>query len=1003
MLNIFGESDYEKINKTINYLVCNNAILRTRFVEKDNDVKQYIEDFKFTQYECKDFSGLDAKVAEKQMREIAYEIAQTAFDLEKEVMIKFLIFHMPNEQYTVIVTMHEIIMDAWATRQLIQEFIDAYKKSNELEVKCDKKYQFHDYAEWEKKNITRAALSKERTYWLENLSGDLPILDIVMDHPRPQIPTYRGKSKGLTFNAEVSKAIKQFCVNQNVTLFTVLLSGYYLMLSKYSNQEEVIIGTPYACRNTKQREDLYGYFLNMLPLRIHMDGNDSLKDTVYMVQEILNNGIDNSSYPFVWTVEDLKITRDTSYSPVFQVMFDMLNFPKVNFPIDSNISLNFEEIDIGYKKYDLEMYGNEQDGRIYVRLSYLEDLFSDRTIEQFLEGYEKIIGQIVYEGDKAIKDIDILSVRCIEAIHNLDRTNILPENKENNLLSWLCNQMEGKADKVAYQTRYDSITFGELYEKIVSTCKELRNLEMEEGSRVLLYGDKDLDYLNYMYALYQNKITYVPCDLLRPIDSIYEMAKELETEYIISSVEITDLNFKKLEEYNSYGIYKNVNKIEKKQVAACIILTSGSSGKEKYVELSRESFCNRIFSQVEDYPLQENDIIGSLRPFTLVTHIFEIYIGLVTKNTTIMLNRYDVLDENYLIEAINQSKISYLTLAPSLLRLILHAKDRKNLSLSSIRMVFSGSDKLDEALVYQFYENFPEASLYNTYGTTETTSTILVQKIRKDSTVEEEKPIKGAKVQILSKYGKSQPFGVEGDVAVSGILVSNGYVLNNSKTSLGEEESKERYYFTGDRAYLAFDGSFHLVGRKDRTIKSRGYRINMAEIEAEVRQCPSVVSVACIFYEKDETLEYSIFYTTKDESLEAQIRNLLLKKYPVYMMPNSIVKVDQIPTTVNGKIKYSDLTGMHGKKCSNAIVKDEVLTPTEEIVKNIFCDVLETTNVPTDKGFFALGGHSLAAVVLCAKISDQLDFDLDITDIYGGIVSVSEIATFIDSKKNKIR
>lgn len=991
LLNIFGESNYENINKTINYLVCNNAILRTRFVEKDNDVKQYIEDFEYTKYEYKDFSDLDVDTAEKKMREIAYEIAQTAFDLENEVMIKFLIFYMPNQQYTVVVTMHEIIMDAWATRRLIQEFIDTYKKIDELEIKCDKKYQFHDFAEWEKENITRESLSKEREYWLKNLAGDLPILDIAMDNLRPQIPDYRGKSQGLTFSVEVSKAIKEFCVEQNVTLFTVLLSGYYLLLSKYSNQEEVMIGTPYACRNTKQREDLYGYFLNMLPLRIHMTGDDSLKSTVHMVQETLNNGIDNSNYPFIWTVEDLKVTRDTSYSPVFQVMFDMLNFPKVNFPIDSDISLNFEEIDIGFKKYDLEMYGNEQDGRIYVRISYLTHLFSDRTIEQFLESYEKIICQMVYDGEKTIKDTEILGTKCLEAIQKLDRTDVSSNCQENNLLSWIGKDLEANKDKVAYQMNQDKITFGELNEKIISVWKEFEKLEIEVGSRVLLYGDKDLNYLIYMFALYQNKNTYIPCDLLRPIESIYEIANELEAEYIISSEEITDLNYKKLQKYNAYNIYKKVNKVEKKPVAACIILTSGSSGKEKYVEISRESFCNRIFSQIEDYPLVEDDVIGSLRSYTLVTHIFEIYIGLITKNTTVMLNRFDVLDENCLIETLEQNKVSYLTLSPSLLRLILRGKDRKNVSLNSMRMVFSGSDKLDEALVREFYESLPKATLFNTYGTTETSSTILVQKISPDNIVEEEKPIKGARVQILNQYGKPQPFGVEGDVVVSGVLLSNGYVLD-------KKALREKKYFTGDRAYLAFDGSFHLVGRKDRTIKSRGYRINMAEIESEIRKCPSIESVACVFYEKEETFEYSVFYITKEENLEEELRTLLANKYPVYMMPHSIIKVEQIPKTVNGKIKYNELSSII-ENSNEKNVAEEELTPTENIIKEIFCEVLETTSIPKDKGFFVLGGHSLAAVLLCAEISDRLDFDLDITDLYGGITSVREIANFIDSKK----
>ncbi len=994
LLNVFGETNYEKLNKTINYIVCNNAILRTRFVEKDNDVKQYIENYKYKEYECIDYSDLEIEIAEKKMREISYEIAQTAFDLENEIMIKFNFFYMPGNQYTVVITMHEIIMDAWATRRLIQEFIDAYKKIDVLEIKCDKRYQFHDYAEWEKENVSKESLSKERNYWLENLKGELPILDISMDHPRPQIPTYKGKSQGLTFNAEISKAIKRFCVEENVTLFTVLLAGYYLLLSKYSNQEEVVIGTPYACRNTKQREELYGYFLNMLPLRIHMTGEDSLVNMVHVVQNTLNNGIDNSNYPFIWTVEDLKVARDTSYSPVFQVMFDMLNFPKVNFPIESDISLNFEEIDIGYKKYDLEMYGNEQDGKIYVRISYLTDLFSDSTIEQFLDSYQKIIYQMVNEGNKKIKDTTIIGEKCSEAIRKLDRSKVEPNYKDNDLVKWIQKDLEGKEEKIAYRMGNGEISYSQLLKNISSISLKLTSIGMEEGARVLLYGDKDISYIQLMFTLYQNKITYVPCDLLRPIQSIYEIARDLEIEYIISSVEICDSNYTKVEECERLGIYKNQNKYTKKEIAACIILTSGSSGKEKYVEINRDSFSNRIFSQIEDYPLNEDDVIGSLRSCSLVTHIFEIYIGLVTKNTTVMLSRLDVLDEDYLLNALGDNNISYLTLSPSILSLIINAKNRKNYSLNAIRVVFSGSDKLDSVLIDRFYENFPMASLYNTYGTTETTSTILIQKMATDGSIVEDKPIKGAKIEVLDPYGNPQPFGVEGDVAVSGILLSNGYVLRNN--DFENSKIKGRHYFTNDRGFIGFDGKFHLVGRKDRTIKSRGYRINMAEIETRVKMCNQVESVSCVFYEKNGTQEYSIFYTAKEKNLEEEIRNVLQEKYPLYMMPDKVVNVEQIPKTRNGKIKYSDLSDMLEVTKADYVAEEESYTKTEAAIKEIFSEVLGMTNIQKDKGFFELGGHSLTAVALCAEVLDRLDFELEITDLYGGIVTIKDIASYID-------
>ncbi len=999
LLNIFGNANYEKINKTINYLICNNDVLRTRFVEVDYEVKQFIEPYSFSNYEYIDLSKLDFKSAESEMKDVAYKDAQQAFDIENDSVIRIKIFKLSENQITVVITMHEIIMDAWAMRQFIKEFIEVYRQIDLISIEKKKVLQFHDYAEWQRKNITRVKLEKEGKFWKENLSGELPVLDVSYDFPRPQIPTYKGRSQGITFDVDLSKRIKDFCKNNNITLFVFLLSAYYVLLSKYSNQDEVMIGTPYGCRNSEQTENLYGDFLNMLPLRFNINGTDTLDDLIHKTKSIVNSAIDNSRYPFPWIVEDLGIKRNTSYTPVFQVMFDMINFPKIDFPVDSSITVNFEEIDIGYKKYDLAMYGNEQDGKVFVKLSYLTDLFKDETITNYLKSYELIVMKILDAGKDLIKDTNVIDEKYYFYIKDLDRREeSFKIQCENDLLKWIEHDLESNKEKIAYKTLDSSISFGELYASIKNVSKEFVKYGINSKDRVIIYGKKDIDYLILLYSFYQNKVAYLPCDITRPKDSINEIVDDISINYIFSTESLIDEQYEQIGKYNNYFVYKTNKAKESNENIACIILTSGSSGKEKYVEIRRDSVYNRIFAQIEDYPLKHDDIIGSLRPFTLVTHLFEFFVGLYTKVTTVMLDKLEVLNESVLINTLKQNNVSYITLSPSLLRVIIHALDRENVSLNSLRMVFSGSDKLDKDLVKTFYEYFPTATLYNTYGTTETSSTILIQQINKEGLVAEEKVIKGCCIKVLNENLQEQPFGVEGNVAVFGKCVSNGYIGNRFTTKL----NNEKCYFPGDVAFINGDGKFTFIGRKDRTIKCRGYRINMAEIESELKQCKNIDAVACVYYENDNTYEYSVLYTSHDEDKSKDLREILEKKYPNYMLPVSFIRVDSIPKTGNGKIKFNELKAIYDMSSSQqkTTTKCDIpeMTEMEKTIRGIFEIVLKKDDFSNSDNFFTIGGHSLSAVMLCAEISDELDYDLEISDLYGGIASVQEVAKLIEEK-----
>lgn len=1004
MLHLYGNIQYKQINNILNDIVCSNDILRSNYVffeeQGSSKVLKYINRFSFKEFSFFDISELDNPYEKIHMD--AQKESQSIFNLEKDPLFRACIYKVGEEKYVVLLTMHEIIMDAWSIYKLIHMFMKRYEDYLLGIPMIKNNIQYQDYAEWEKNNYSKKNMLLERKYWNEVLEGELPILDILLAKERPSKLTYIADSVHVILEKEDYNSITKFCKRNNYTLFSVILGVYFIALSFFSKQNDIIVGCPYANRNTREKENLLGCFLNMLPIREKINEQFVVKDFFDHVSKNVSACIENSNYPFMWMVEDQRVKRSNNISPIFQVMFDMVNFPQINFSGTKNIAMSFEEIDINVRKYDLNLYAYEQTERLFLRLSYLTDLYGKKEATDLLSSISSILKYISENENCYVSEIrkDVLCENDQNQPEVDRRLHGIKETDCSYMMDMLINNPEINKDVVVYEDEKNRVTYGELNKQVYENIGFLKEQGIGEFSLVVIYADKDADTIINMISLLILGATYIPLDIVRDEEYLRILCNNMNVTSVISDIELKDGEYKKIGQKFLYAISQE--KFTNHEKLACIIPTSSSSGKEKYVKISKVGFLNRIYGQdVLLYDLSSVKTMISLRSISLVTHIFELFSNLLYGNCLLLIRRNDVLNIRKVVEIIYEHKVDYVVLSPNLLYSIVEEVKRIGKDFDFLTIVCSGSAKLNKKLVENFFEVFRCCKLFNTYGATETSSTVYVQEINENSDIIAGTVIDGMSVCIEDDNGYRVKNGVTGNIVVKGCGVSEGYV-DFETDNIYVDCHGEKSYRTGDLGKINERGFLEILGRKDRIVKSRGFKINLSEIEEYCKTYPGVEEVGCMFGVNQNIDGYAVLYVSrKIEVKNNELYEYLKKKYPIFILPQYVLRVEELPHTISGKVQYANLGHLFMQYNEKTSLNEE-LSMTEKDLKEIICNILNIDKVSKFDNFFMIGGHSLLAIELVTKIEEKFQVTLMISDVYSGNSSIVEMASIIDEQKEKV-
>ncbi len=953
------------------------------------------------------------------------------FDLSAEYPIRVKIFTiqqlpgssgMPLNRRVLLVNIHHIAGDGWSIDIFLRElfaYYEAYinKDSNfqlpELDI------QYKDYAVWQRSYLTGKTLEEQIGYWKAKLF-DYQTLELPADFVRPNEIDYRGSSQTVTLNGAVSQRLRELAKRHGATLHSVMLSSASILLSKYTGQNDIVIGCPIANRHHQQTEGLIGFFVNTQASRIIL-GNT--QNYVELIQQVHQDQIEAQLYqdlPFEKLVEELGVVRDLSRHPVFQVMFSVQNFGRqIKSQEQQKEYLRPSPSKGAYEveKFDLSIFVNDAKEELTVYISYATSLFREDTMAHFIAHYAYLLTQLTESPEKPYSQISLLDPKEYKKIvYQWNETgNDFPKDKTIHQL--FQEQVSRVPEEVALVYKQQKLTYKELNEKSNQLARHIRaqyqqrtNLSLTTDTPIALFLDRNLEMLIGVLAVLKAGGTYVPIDITYPQDRVDYILMDTQAEIVLGQkyinienqtqlpherVVFIDLDEKLYKEEDSSNLSLNGSGKD----LAYIIYTSGTTGKPKGVMIEHGAILSLVYN---DYVhVSRNDVFAFLSSPTFDAATFEIWTPLLKGNQLVIPSDVKNLasDTKKFSEFLSTNKISILWLTKTLFESLYYLDSSL---FQNLHYLIIGGEALDRHTVNKLVEsNTKPNNFLNGYGPTESTTftcTYNLKNLIEGYNVPIGKPINNRSTYILDQNNLPVPVGVIGELYIGGAGLARGYLKNHElteerfipnpfATDSDRENGYTRLYRTGDLVRWLPDGNIEFIGRNDDQVKIRGYRIELGEIEYALTQI-SGIKQGCVLVKERKTdsgsSKYLVAYCVQDNSENLLTHETILGSLshllPEYMIPNALVEMKSFPLTINGKLDKSALPDpvFSSSTCEYAAPTTE---PEVELCR-IWQKVLGVDRVGITDDFFRLGGNSILAIQVSHRMSISLGCDVKVADVF---------------------
>jgi len=912
-----------------------------------------------------------------------------------------------EHKHILVVDMHHIISDGGSAGILVREFMELYAREKPLALRL----QYKDYSEWQQKQALEKSLSQQEVYWLKEFSGEVPVLDLPLDYPRPSVRDFAGRSISFEIGGEESDALKSLADQQGVTLFMLLLSLYTVCLSRLCGQEDIVVGTPIAGRRHADLQPLMGMFVNTLVLRHFPVGPKTFIQFLQEVKESSIKAFENQDYLFEDLLEQVEVERDTGRNPLFDTMFALQDIAALTIQIPG---LQVQPLDYETRiaKFDLTLMAVERGEKLFFIFEYCSKLFKQETIRRF-STYFKTIATVVLENPMVqLSGIDILS--GIEKKQILfDFNNTVSEYPGGRLIHQLFEEEAEKwPDKIAVGYENHLLSYHELNRQTQIVAVHLKNRGVKPGMPVGIMIGACLEMIVGVMAILKAGGGYLPIDPDYPEERKQYMLKDSGGVILLTRQEIEGV-YSPQALNNSpqgspwFGIWNLEFGISPRGgQLAYIIYTSGSTGKPKGVMVEHQNVV-RLVKNTNFIQFRPGDRILQTGALEFDASTFEIWGALLNGLTLYLVPRDKLLDTVSLKNTVYRNHISIMWMTAPLFNQVVNSDVE---IFSKLRNLLVGGDVLSPSHISRVRERFPQLNIINGYGPTENTTfstTFLIDREYKEN-IPIGKPIANSTAYIVDKNVHWQPIGIVGELWVGGDGVSRGYMNNPELTSEKFDHdlwdlqdyhdrnyrsyrsyqshiSNLSYYKTGDLARWLPDGNIEFLGRIDHQVKIRGFRVELEEIENQLLT-HGKVKEAIVLVRKDNNDKYLCAYIVAKPGetnpiVQSQLREYLSDRLPDYMVPSYFTQLDGIPLNSNGKVDRKALPEPEMKTGENYIA------PRNELEKKLVELWSETLHVEKEKisindNFFHLGGHSLKATTLAARIHKELKVNVPLAEIF---------------------
>ena len=1009
-----GSLNIDVLERSFNEIIRRHEILRTTFTTKNGQPVQVIVPELTLNITVVDFQHVVFSEREVEIQRQATEEARKHFDLMRLPLFRIKLLCLGEKEHVLFFSIHHIISDEWSLGVLYRELLVIYKAFSEgkpLQF-TDLPLQYSDFAIW-RKQILDEIKEKELPYWKKQLDGSNFVLDLPTDRPRSMVQSFKGAKRFLTIPGNLYEAIKQLSRREKCTPFMTLLAALQILLYRYTGQDDIIIGSPIACRNHRETLDMIGLFLNMLVFRTDMSGNPGFHELLGRVRDVTSRAYSYQNLPFEKLVEELQPKRDLSRNPIFQVILQVSPTQVFELPGISVIPL---EVDNGAAQFDLAVHLYEGDEQLKGFFEYNTDLFDTPTIDRMVKHFQTLLEGIVSNPQQLISDLPVLSqTERYQLLAEWNNTRV--KYPQDLLIHQLFEaQVEKTPDAVAVVFEDKQLTYRELNCRANQLAHYLQSIGVGPDVLVGIAVERSIEMVIGLYAILKAGGAYVPIDPAYPYERIAYMLEDAQVPVLLTQSKLKS----RLPSKHARVIYLDTDwdrliADQSQEDPICqasldnlayVIYTSGSTGKPKGVMNTHHGILNRLLWMQETYQLTDSDRILQKTPFSFDVSVWEFFWSLMFGARLVVARPEGHKDNDYLVQIIKKQQITTIHFVPSMLQLFVETEGVDK--CDSLRQVICSGEALSVELKNRFISRL-DAKLHNLYGPTEAAVDVTYWECLQGNdlrTVPIGRPIANTRIYILDRHIQPVPIGVSGELHIGGVQVARGYLNRHDLTAEKfisdpfSEEPKARLYKTGDFARYLPDGNIEYLGRIDNQVKIRGFRIELGEIETVLTQHP-LVREAAVGVRKDalgrtELVGYVVPDQNEKPSVES-LRGYLLERLPDYMVPGIYVLLKTLPLTPNGKLDRKALPEPDQVRPEMAQAYIAPSNDVERKLSGIWCDVLCLNRVGIHDNFFDLGGNSLLAIQVIERVRQVFGDDIPVIKLF----QYPTVSSFAGSLKDR--
>ena len=990
-----GPLNLRALERSLSEIVRRHEVLRTTFHSIDGEPVQVIAEAQPQQLEVIDLSELPQAEREAKAERMANEETMQPFDLTRGPLFRFRLVRLGAEQHILLLTMHHIISDGWSLGVLGRELAALYQaySTGESSPLPELGIQYADFAVWQREWLQGETLEKQLAYWREQLGGELPVLELTTDLPRPPVQTYRGKVVDAELSLEVREQLKQIGRESGATFFMTLMAAFNVLLWRYTQQEEILVGTPIANRNRAEIEGLIGFFVNTLVLRSKLNPQITFRDFLAQVRETTLGAYGHQDVPFEKLVEELQPERSLNRQPLFQVLFTLQVAEELKL---GGLELNWMDTKSDVTKFDLSLFMTEIETGLYSWFEYNSDLFERPTIARMVQHFHTLLEDIAANPDARLSDLSLMTTQEQAQLEAWNQTESKYE-RDQCIHQLVESQAAHRPDALAVVHGDKQLNYGELNRRANQLAHYLRRNGVGLETSVGVLMQRSADWIVALLGILKAGGVYVPLDGSYPAQRLHFMVEDAEVRLLLTesgqpevdAAEIVYLD-QAWEQLGSENA-ENLDNVTQAENLAYLMYTSGSTGQPKGVGVPHRAI-NRLVSNTNYVKFEENDRVAQISNASFDAATFEIWGALMNGSRLVVLEKETALSPTELGQQIVDHQISVMFLTTALFHQM--AQSRPEIFSSLTSMVFGG-DAADTQFVQRVLEQGKPRHLVNGYGPTEgTTFTTWYEAQAKDigaRTIPIGRALSNTDVWILDPQGQMVPVGVVGELHIGGDGLARGY---SGRPALTAEkfvpnpysaEPGARLYRTGDLVRYRDDGNIEFLRRMDHQVKVRGFRVELGEIESSLNQYWAIVESVVVAGKDANGDTRLIAYIVPEEGVEptsSEMWTFLQEKLPSYMLPSVFVTIKELPLTPNGKVdrRALPLPEQIGDEVSANFIAPR--TVMEETVAEIWRQTLGLTQVGVESNFFDLGGHSLLATRVMSQIRESCGVELPLRELF---------------------